>query len=313
MLRFMLVMVPLVFVINGLTKGNWDEAFFFAVAVAVGLTPEMLPMIVTVCLSKGAMAMGRKKVIVKRLNAIQNLGAMDVLCTDKTGTLTMDQVILEQHCDVVLKRGRRRARAGVPQQPLPDRPEERARPRGARAHGDARARRHPRATPRSTRSRSTSSAGSCRSWSARPKARTASSARAPRGDLPALHELRARRQAAPDGPRAHRRPQGGVRAAQRRRLPRAGHRQQGRRAARRVAGDATPYSQGRRVRPDPQRLRGVPRSAQGDRRARRSRRCRGTASRSRSSPATTNWWPARSARRSGSPPTSCCWAARSRR
>ena len=103
MLRFILVMVPLVFVINGLTKGNWGEAFFFAVAVAVGLTPEMLPMIVTVCLSKGALAMSRKKVIVKRINAIQNLGAMDVLCTDKTGTLTMDHVILERHCDVVLR------------------------------------------------------------------------------------------------------------------------------------------------------------------------------------------------------------------
>jgi Mg2+-importing ATPase len=102
-LRFVLVMVPLVFVINGLTKGNWGEAFFFAIAVAIGLTPEMLPMIVTVCLSKGALAMSRKKVIVKRLNAIQNLGAMDVLCTDKTGTLTMDHVILERHCDVVLK------------------------------------------------------------------------------------------------------------------------------------------------------------------------------------------------------------------
>jgi Mg2+-importing ATPase len=93
----------LVFIINGLTKGRWHEAFFFALAVAVGLTPEMLPMIVTVCLSKGAMAMARKKVIVKRINAIQNLGAMDVLCTDKTGTLTMDHVILDSHCDVVLK------------------------------------------------------------------------------------------------------------------------------------------------------------------------------------------------------------------
>ncbi len=103
MLRFVLVMVPLVFVINGLTKGNWSEAFFFAVAVAVGLTPEMLPMIVTVCLSQGALAMSRKKVIVKRMNSIQNLGAMDVLCTDKTGTLTMDRVILERHCDVALK------------------------------------------------------------------------------------------------------------------------------------------------------------------------------------------------------------------
>jgi Mg2+-importing ATPase len=103
MIRFMAVMVPLVFVINGLTKGNWGEAFFFATAVAVGMTPEMLPMIVAVCLSKGALAMSRKKVIVKRLNAIQNLGAMDVLCTDKTGTLTQDRIILEKHCDVELK------------------------------------------------------------------------------------------------------------------------------------------------------------------------------------------------------------------
>ncbi|MBY0274161.1 magnesium-translocating P-type ATPase [Candidatus Binatia bacterium] len=100
MIRFIAVMVPLVFVINGLSRGNWHEAFFFALAVAVGLTPEMLPMIVSVCLSRGALAMSGKKVIVKRLAAIQNLGAMDVLCTDKTGTLTQDSVILERHCDV---------------------------------------------------------------------------------------------------------------------------------------------------------------------------------------------------------------------
>jgi Mg2+-importing ATPase len=100
MIRFIAVMAPLVFVINGVTKGDWKEAFFFAVAVAVGLTPEMLPMIVSVCLSRGALAMSQKKVIVKRLNSIQNLGAMDVLCTDKTGTLTQDCVILERHCDV---------------------------------------------------------------------------------------------------------------------------------------------------------------------------------------------------------------------
>ncbi len=100
---FIAVMVPLVFVINGMTKGRWGEAFFFSIAVAVGLTPEMLPMIVTVCLSKGALAMSRKRVIVKRISAIQDLGAMDVLCTDKTGTLTMDHVILERHCDVALK------------------------------------------------------------------------------------------------------------------------------------------------------------------------------------------------------------------
>jgi Mg2+-importing ATPase len=103
MLRFMAAMVPLVFVVNGLVRGDWGQAFFFALAVAVGLTPEMLPMIVTVCLSKGAVAMGRKKVIVKRINAIQNLGAMNVLCTDKTGTLTLDKVILERHCDVLLR------------------------------------------------------------------------------------------------------------------------------------------------------------------------------------------------------------------
>ena len=103
MIHLMMVMVPLVFLINGFTKHNWREAFFFSIAVAVGLTPEMLPMIVSVCLSKGALAMSKKKVIVKQLNAIQNLGAMDVLCTDKTGTLTMDKVILERHCDVMQK------------------------------------------------------------------------------------------------------------------------------------------------------------------------------------------------------------------
>ena len=100
MIRLMAVMVPLVFLINGFTKHDWKSAFFFAMAVAVGLTPEMLPMIVSVCLSKGALAMSRKKVIVKRLNAIQNFGGMDVLCTDKTGTLTEDRVILERHCNV---------------------------------------------------------------------------------------------------------------------------------------------------------------------------------------------------------------------
>ena len=101
MIRFMVIMVPLVFIINGLTKHNWVEAFFFALSVAVGLTPEMLPMIVSVSLSKGAILMSKKKVIVKRLNAIQNFGAMNILCADKTGTLTIDKVILEHHCDVV--------------------------------------------------------------------------------------------------------------------------------------------------------------------------------------------------------------------
>jgi P-type Mg2+ transporter len=100
MIQFMAVMVPLVFFINGFTKHDWKGAFFFAMAVAVGLTPEMLPMIVSVCLSKGALAMSRKKVIVKRLNSIQNFGGMDVLCTDKTGTLTEDRVVLMRHCNV---------------------------------------------------------------------------------------------------------------------------------------------------------------------------------------------------------------------
>ena len=99
MIGFIAVMVPAVFLINGLSKHDWMEAFLFAMAVAVGLTPEMLPMIVTVNLSKGALAMARKKVIVKRLNAIQNFGAMDVLCTDKTGTLTQGKTVLEKHLD----------------------------------------------------------------------------------------------------------------------------------------------------------------------------------------------------------------------
>ena len=94
LIRFMLVMVPFVFMVNGFTKGDWLEAFIFAVSVAVGLTPEMLPMIVTANLAKGAVKMSKKKVVVKDLNAIQNFGAMNILCTDKTGTLTRDKVVL---------------------------------------------------------------------------------------------------------------------------------------------------------------------------------------------------------------------------
>ncbi|KIH83198.1 magnesium-translocating P-type ATPase [Pseudomonas batumici] len=99
LIRFMLVMVPVVFLLNGFSKGDWSDALLFALAVAVGLTPEMLPMIVSANLAKGAMAMARRKVVVKRLNAIQNFGSMDVLCTDKTGTLTQDKIILEHHVD----------------------------------------------------------------------------------------------------------------------------------------------------------------------------------------------------------------------
>jgi P-type Mg2+ transporter len=100
LIRFMLVMVPVVFLLNGILKGSWTEALLFAIAVAVGLTPEMLPMVVTANLARGAVAMARHKVIVKRLNAIQNLGAMDILCTDKTGTLTEDRIVLERHLDI---------------------------------------------------------------------------------------------------------------------------------------------------------------------------------------------------------------------
>jgi Mg2+-importing ATPase len=100
LIRFMAVMVPVVFVINGFDKHDWLEAFMFGLSVAVGLTPEMLPLIVTANLGKGAIAMSKRKVVVKRLNAIQNFGAMDVLCTDKTGTLTLDKIVLERHVDL---------------------------------------------------------------------------------------------------------------------------------------------------------------------------------------------------------------------
>lgn len=100
LIRFMLVMVPFVFLINGLTKGDWFEAFLFAISVAVGLTPEMLPMIVTSNLAKGAVKMAKRKTIVKNLNSIQNFGAMNILCTDKTGTLTQDKIVLERYLDV---------------------------------------------------------------------------------------------------------------------------------------------------------------------------------------------------------------------
>lgn len=100
LIRFMLIMVPFVLFINGFTKGNWLEAFLFALSVAVGLTPEMLPMIVTTCLAKGAVSMSKEKTIVKNLNSIQNLGSIDILCTDKTGTLTQDKVVLEYHLNL---------------------------------------------------------------------------------------------------------------------------------------------------------------------------------------------------------------------
>ena len=227
-----LVMVPLVFVINGVTKGTWGEAFFFALAVAVGLTPEMLPMIVTICLSKGAVAMGKKKVIVKRINAIQNLGAMDVLCTDKTGTLTRDEIILERHCDVALREDdgvlalayiNSHFQTGLKN--VLDRAvlahEEshasRARPGAREGRRDPvrlRAADHVGRRPHAGRERPHHLQGRSR------------------GDLPAMRELRARREAPADGPPSHRGAEEGVRAAERRRLPRAGHRHEGCPAAR---------------------------------------------------------------------------------
>jgi Mg2+-importing ATPase len=103
MIRFMMVLVVFIFAVNAFLRGNPIQALLFSLGVAVGLTPEMLPMLVAMNLSKGAIAMSKKQVIVKRLNSIQNLGAMDILCTDKTGTLTMDKIVLEKYCDVVRK------------------------------------------------------------------------------------------------------------------------------------------------------------------------------------------------------------------
>lgn len=100
LIRFMLIMVPFVFFINGITKGDWFDVFIFAVSVAVGLTPEMLPMIVISNLAKGAITMSKHKTIVKNMNAIQSFGAMNILCTDKTGTLTQDKIILERYLNV---------------------------------------------------------------------------------------------------------------------------------------------------------------------------------------------------------------------
>lgn len=106
MVRAMLVMVVVIFMINAFAKHNWIQALLFSLGVAVGLTPEMLPMIVAINLSKGAINMSKKKAIVKRLNSIQNFGAMDVLCTDKTGTLTMDEIVLERYCNVIKEKDR---------------------------------------------------------------------------------------------------------------------------------------------------------------------------------------------------------------
>ena len=236
MLRFMLVMVPLVFVINGLTKGNWIQAFFFALAVAVGLTPEMLPMIVTVCLSKGAVAMGHKKVIVKRINAIQNLGAMDVLCTDKTGTLTTDRVVLERYCNVMLREDdgvlalaylNSHFQTGL-KNVL-----DRAVLAHTETHVDANICRIHQGRRDPVRLRATHHVG--RGPHARRQGPDHLQGRS-RVDVSQMQERRARRHAAANGSPAHRGSQERIRATQCGRLPRARHRNQGRRAAWRRSG-----------------------------------------------------------------------------
>ena len=258
MIRFMVVMVPLVFLINGFTKHDWKEAFLFALAVAVGLTPEMLPMIVSVGLSKGALAMSRKKVIVKRLNAIQNFGAMDVLCTDKTGTLTLDHVVLEKYCDVVREENEdvlldaylishfQTGLKNILDRAILDHKE---------VHGQVSLDRYAKVDeiPFDFVRRMMSVVVR----DARGRAPPAGQGRAGR-DLPPLHALRAGRRSLADGADRHRRPAARVRAAQRRRLPRAG-----RRLPRRPG--AAGLFQGRRVRPGAQGLRRLPRPAQGDR------------------------------------------------
>ncbi len=179
LIRFMLAMVPLVFLLNGLSKGTWVTAFFFSVSVAVGLTPEMLPMIVSANLSRGAVAMSRKRVIVKRLGAIQNLGAMDILCTDKTGTLTEDRVILERHLDVlgvesedVLRYSYLNSRHQTGLKNLLD--------LAILKHVEVGSGWMPRGpTARSTRCHSTSPAAGCRWWSSGARAASSSSARGP--------------------------------------------------------------------------------------------------------------------------------------
>ncbi len=101
LIRFIMVLIPVVFIACGLTKGDWLSAFLFALSVAVGLTPEMLPMVINACLAKGSVAMGKKQTVVKNINAMQGFGSMDVLCVDKTGTLTGDRISLEYYMDIL--------------------------------------------------------------------------------------------------------------------------------------------------------------------------------------------------------------------
>ena len=119
LIRFMAVLIPVIFIACGLTKGDWLSAFLFALSVAVGLTPEMLPMVINACLAKGSAAMGKKQTVVKNINAMQGFGSMDVLCVDKTGTLTGDQISLEYYMDVLGNECQHALDLAYLEQPLP--------------------------------------------------------------------------------------------------------------------------------------------------------------------------------------------------
>ena len=101
MLRFIAVLIPIVFILLQITGGRWLESFAFALSVAVGLMPEMLPMVITACLARGSLSMSKKQTIIKDINAMQGFGSMDVLCMDKTGTLTNESILLEYYMDVL--------------------------------------------------------------------------------------------------------------------------------------------------------------------------------------------------------------------
>ncbi len=263
LIRFMLVMVPIVLLINGFTKGDWTEAFMFALAVAVGLTPEMLPMIVSANLAKGAVAMSRRKVVVKRLNAIQNFGAMDVLCTDKTGTLTQDRIILEHHVDVAVPALRPGPANGLAEQLPPVRDEEPDGPRGGRlrrtepAHHAAGCLAQGRRT--ALRFRPSASLGDPRGQGRRTPAgvqgRGRGNARDRHPRAPGRRRPAARRGTPPG-------PAGAGRAIQPRRLPRA----PARHPQPLAHGVPGPVRRQRRARPGDRRPADLPRSAEGNRR-----------------------------------------------
>ena len=221
-LRLALFMVLFVLLVNAWRGRPWLDSFLFAIALAVGLAPELLPMVVSVTLSRGAIRMSRRKVLVKRLAAIHDLGSMDVLCTDKTGTLTEARIRLEQHLDPQGRDSARVLRARVSQQPLRVGPREPARRRDPRV---TRTWTYP-AGRSSTRSRSTSSAGASRSWRAGTERLPLLVIKGAFEDILRLssgYEATAPRRAAARR-RAPGEPDGALRGARARGVPRARHR-----------------------------------------------------------------------------------------